>query len=514
METRDEEHAKRELSEIAEDNEDGMSIGKNMKEFAPEIDSGSTEAKYFPSCVREEAKEDQHLTQQDGMKYINHSCFEGRQQSDGYIEEPPHKYGSLLTSLSGKEGFQVSCSGDRMVLTGTNKEVANKHSDKLTQSEPYAQLNLPITSVGILQTSPYLTEMDKEQCPLCEPPANSRCSLDMLETDPHMMYLSTYPTGTNTALNDGYIPSDSSTASSGYASVASYKSHLTSTSNFATDESVAPKSSYIPSNLSTASSSYTSESGVSIYQCDSVASQMSCGTPQIDYVTDTSLCGSPVALRKIPEVSGYVTESLEPVLTHSLAKHSVDHKHSEDTIHSAVCIDIPDAYVDSDFNEDQYIPRTGSPSTTHNDLDSERAATESDCDKRSSTVVPLASSGYIPYPGQDEAALHDHSDNLSLGCEVCYTQEDKSAPTCRSSDDVTSSIDSQSHSSHNNIIEENHCSGLQSTSSHLNIHNDGTLSISVAAHLEETKGTLISESSFKSGYIDPSQLTFLQQMHN
>ena len=464
LRTRDDEHTKRELSAIMEDNEDGASVNKDMEEFTTEVGGERKDMNFVNSPGYVSQAEDftqRVLNPSHGANYdVDHGCSEIWAT---YVEEEPPKHlsgESLQTPSVDREEVQPSSSGyieectpDRVGLRSSGaKEVVETNPAEQTQSEPYAQLNLPITSVGILQTSPYLTEMDKEQCPLCEPPADSGCSLDMLETDPHMTSLSTYPTGTNTALNDGYIPSDSSTASSGYASVASYltstssyttdasvapnrsyvpsnfstassgyasesgvssyKSHLTSTSSFANDESAVPKSSYIPSSLSTASSGYASESGVSMYQRGSVASQMSCGTPQMphfgngwannDYVTDTSLCGSPVALRKIPEVSGYVTESLEPVLTHSLGKHSVDHKHSEDTIDSAVCIDTPDVYyVDSVFNEDQYILHTGS--TTHDDLDSERAATESDCDKRSSTVVPLASSG------QDEAALHDRS---------------------------------------------------------------------------------------------------------
>ena len=239
----------------------------------------------------------------------------------------------LHVPASSEGKFQVSPNGyveksarnDVVSVTGevvkTDVSACDEYTAKLTMLEPNSFAGvLSATSDGSVQTSPHQTQ-EIEQYPISELSAYTLFQLGKCSTHP------------KTAPKDDSIPTNCGTASSGNALKARYKSCVQLTSSYGTPTSVDPCSCRNTGNCSVTSSGYVSEFSTSMCKHGSSANHS----------------------RNIMEMSGYVTESLEPVPTLSLSKHSIIH--SKVSIEPSLSTGTPNACVDDD-------QLTGQPSIT------------------------------------------------------------------------------------------------------------------------------------------------------
>ena len=370
----DEQRAKRELSAIKEDNEDSTQGGQDMEDNFPKLCSESSETQDWsfpelPCYVMEAHNRPQHKSLPNS-KYdldVDHAFMEDKKQShrfcvsmkksasEGYIKHSLMPYPSInpLHVPASSEGiFQVSPNGyaeksarnDVVSVTGevvkTDVSACDEYTAKLTMLEPNSFAGvLSATSDGSVQTSPHQTQ-EKEQYPISELSAYTLFQLGKCSTHP------------KTAPKDDSIPTNCGTASSGNAR---YKSCVQLTSSYGTPTSVDPCSCRNTGNCSLTSSGYVSESSTSMYKHGSSANPS----------------------RNILEMSGYVTESLEPVPTLSLSKHSIIH--SKVSIEPSLSTATHNACVDDD-------QLAGQPSITPDHLHSEGCNADS-------RMIP---SGYVP----------------------------------------------------------------------------------------------------------------------
>jgi hypothetical protein len=412
----DEQQAKRELSIIMEDNEDSTLGGQEMEDIFPElcIESSETQDWSFAKLsgyVAEAVVEHNRLQHKSlpNSKYdldVDHAFMEDEKQShrfcegiketasDGYIKHPLMQYPSvnpLHVPASSEGKFQVSPNGyveksarnGVVSVTGevvkTDVSACDEYTAKLTMLEPNSFAGvLSATSNGSVQTSPHQTQ-EKE---ISEPSAYTLFQLGMHETDMHISPLFKFSTHPKTALRDDSISTNSGTASSGDAK--SCVLHLL-TSSYGTPTSVDPCSCRNTGNRSVTSSGYVSESSLSMYKHGSSANHS----------------------RNIMEMSGYVTESLEPVPTLSLSKHSIIH--SKVSIEPSLSTGTPDACV----NDDQL---TGQPSITPDHLHSEGCNADLEYNKGSK----MTPSGYVPYASHDEDATQHPSTPTAAPFTVTY----------------------------------------------------------------------------------------------
>ena len=327
----DEQRAKRELSAIMEDNEDSTQGGQHMEDNFPKLCSESSETQDWsfpelPCYVTEAHNRPQHKSLPNS-KYdldVDHAFTEDKKQS--------HKFCASMKK-SASEGYI-------------------KHS-----LMPYPSVNplhVPASSEGKFQVSPngYVEKSARNGV--------VSVTAEVVETDVSACDIHTSPvfkcsTHPKTAPKDDSIPTNGGTASSGNTLKARYKSCVLLTSSYGTPTSVDPCSCRNTGNRSVTSSEYVSESSLSMYKHDSSANHS----------------------RNILEMSGYVTESLEPVPTLSLSKHSIIH--SKVSIEPSLRTGTPDACVDDD-------QLAGQPSITPDQLCSEGCNADS-------RMIP---SGYVP----------------------------------------------------------------------------------------------------------------------
>ena len=493
LEVEDEPPIKRELSAIFEDNEDSTSYIESKNLESPSFLPNAASQAQKESNGTNSLAPDSYITSVRSRKY---GVYEGVGEQFSQIPEPD---GEVLPTVG---------SG--------NEQRNNAHLDEHDHPD--------LTVDSSLSTSPYLTEDNlrytasddggstnvlKTNLPL-EPsstiPTNTATNDEGYNGSTasggyiseagayklHMQSTSGHVTEVNMALgHSGYIPSNISTASSGYASECSYKSRVQSTSDDVTDTNVAPSSSgyipsdfstvssgygsqssykcrlqstlsyvtdptvgssssgYIPSNMSTVSSGYGSEAGgVSVHKYGSVTSQLSCGTPRMphfnsewangEYVPTTGQSGSqPAAASTAPSQEVSDKESSRPVTPLSLVK---DTKCDDVSLDSPICVGTPDGYVDSVFDD---TPLTKCPPNLQEDLKSKHPTSGTDHSKGGHYVTPVTSGDYIPYPSHNESTFADpssHTEELTLCCETCYTQDTES--TCTNSSYIKS-CDSQ-----------------------------------------------------------------------
>ena len=525
---RDDDHGKRELSAIIEGSEDGISVGRTTEEHFTETDSEYTERKgleisEYPGYLAQ-AHEDHDIVWQNP----NSTPYRLNEPSvcNGYIKDVQTDLPYPDSPLSDKEPSSggyiedscYSCVDSARLLESEHVADAGligggEHRDTLTQLESHSGGSPDET----LETTPQHTRvMMTEEYALNDPPSDSGISVGLLENGTNVVSLSRFPERAKPALNDGYIPSTISTTSSGYGSEAStsgYKSRFMSISSYATDTSAAPNSGYIPSTFSTASSGYASDSGVSRYKHGSLASELSYETPHMphfdngwsngDGVTDIGLCESPVThTGKISNVSGYVTESLEPVPRYPLNKH-LDLQ-SKVSVDSSLSTATPDACRDSVFHDDHF--------TEH--LEQSLNA-EHECSKGSG----VTHNGYIPYPGHEEAAMQDPSnltDELTLHCDIPNTQHCADAGAADSHSHTSPEITTRRTARTTATSEEEDC--VDGSHLHLDSCND---KIASQDYIDSGDNTCFkapvelfpNELSLKSGYIDPSELQLQSSVH-
>ena len=318
-------------------------------------------------------------------------------------------------------------------------------SDEPTRPDCAFDLESPDSSMDDQSTQPYSQDnINEKDVPLQEPAVDSGFSMDMMEVVPNM---ASFPGSHAANVHTGYIPSNSSMASSGYGSESGssiYQSRLASTSSYVTDASTA-LSAYIPSNTSTASSGYVSEASVSTYKRGSSASQVGCGTPRMpqfssigwgsnsEYLTESSLCGSPSPLtfsRKSSDMSGYVTESQEPVYKaqgdNETSPVSISLEHSKIKVDSLTYHSNADPYVENAVTKPQNAcPREKKASIVC--PPPEMSGSSADVIGSSSGYEDEetpASWGYIPYPDHHSdapSASHKQSsfsEDFQLSCET------------------------------------------------------------------------------------------------
>ena len=489
---KEDEHAKRELSSIEEDREESVSCNKEIN-FSSEMGE-STETKISELNLSTGYVSETGVTGTDGnvaqnfgnsVHGLNFSLEELCQQTlvdadrgdlgerkvsvscAGYVEEED------VAGGSGSQGYQNELSLQMPVIYNVGFEMTpsassgvyieesdpqqapamlpeieeEESSDEPTRPDCAFDLESPDSSMDGQSTQPHHSQdnINEKDVPLQEPAADSGFSMDMMEVESHM---ASFP-GSHAAnvAHTGYIQSNSSMASSGYGSESGssiYQSRLASTSSYVTDASTAP-SAYIPSNTSTASSGYVSEASVSTYKRGSSASQVGCGTPRMpqfssigwgsnsEYLTESSLCGSPSPLtfsRKSLDVTGYVTESQEPVYeaqgNNEISPVSVSLEHSKIGVDSLTYHSDADPYVESAVTKLQNAcPREKKASIVC--PPPEMSGSSGDVIGSSSGYedeeMP-ASWGYIPYPDHNsDVASTSHkqssfSEDRRLSCKT------------------------------------------------------------------------------------------------
>ena len=406
----EDELTKRELSIILEDNEDAVSnVSENraadrQTDLSKVVDSGLGRDTSMRGYVGLEATNPAALL----LEGMSQQLGEEDNQGENFAED-------LDVFLPAENLTQKFCTGYVM-----EDGLAEKRESGESGGE-----NVGVNTVEQSKSGPYIpvealhtssrAGVDMEQLPLAELPSGTE------DVPLNLPFTTTLGTRKNADI-DGYIPSNSSTTSSGYGSESvassSYKSRFLSTSSYNTDTSVGVSSCYyIPSNLSTTSSGYASESGTHpSHKRGSLSSQ--CDTPRMPqfgsswtnsgYIMDPSVCDSPpLGLAGRNEDSDQLTQSLEPSQPQ---KHSQRHEDRADSPMTT------EPCADSVFSEHHTTPSTG-------DITSESrgsSASTPDSDHNGQNGV---CAGYIPYPRYSKCTptTTDLRDTLNLEADVCET---------------------------------------------------------------------------------------------
>ena len=395
----DEEHRKRELSIIIEGNESAAVSRSNTEENIQSLEN-TRESTVQQIDRGDEGKGSEARDRMKRLQVTNPVALDMDEQLKGcggeYIiieESDVFLQSEVLNNRSSSSGSGGYITEDRLTPEGV-MELEEGMVQRCMGDQILASPHPP----PVVEDSPISTAVTSEDN------IDSKVVDNPLATTIH--HNSSSP-------NDGYIPSNFSTTSSGYGSESvassSYKSRFLSTSSYATDTSVGPGSSYIPSDISTVSSGYVSECGVSSQKRGSFASQY--GTPRMpqygsswtggDYITDVSLC-VPLTRNNLQD-SDHLMQPQEPKeLTISHMKHSPSHRRRKISY-------ISDAgyYVDSVFNDNDCCTSSLDATSNDNEQSSTGYITSSNPPLTSSDHRNIGhneiSQDYIPYPTYNES---------------------------------------------------------------------------------------------------------------
>jgi hypothetical protein len=295
------ESSKRQLSPIIEGNEDSASVEKNTKENDPNKNTDKRTGDN-PTTVRGEVKKG-YLNVEVTNPTIVVTTGQESSTFSGYIQESESSCNFNSKTKAGTECAEVT----KGRLEATNPGYITSSSEGVGGSGAYVEDSgvfwdlLPTKAeVELLHSSPSVVDHEpekeveslpeKEQCAITEEcVASDTCPLRNDSTHDNLSeqkLCASSVTGdsvplphpqlgisTSTAANDGYIPSNFSTTSSGYGSEEgnsssfSLRSRFLSTFSYVPDSSTANSTSgnecYVPSSVSTTSSGYySSESSV------------------------------------------------------------------------------------------------------------------------------------------------------------------------------------------------------------------------------------------------------------
>ena len=372
----DQDSSKRELSPIIEGNEDSLSVGKTTKEVETQ-----------PSVVVPEVNKEMvkgYLTVEE-----TNPAFLAMEGNSGSVYVDDSDVFTCLPVTAGE------------TLPGGLTDV---NSGAETKTEDCAEIDRTSADAQTADSGAYVDSSHASLAGAVRERVEGPQTTSEGSSLHHAWTIASGPS----AANDGYIPSNFSTTSSGYGSEEgnssgfSYKSRLTSASSYITDSSLPTSGCYVPTSVSSPSSGYASESGVN--KRGSLASQLSCDTPHMppigsdgcwthsQYVNKGSSNSLAQTGREVSDPPPLSTG--EPLQSHS---------------HQQLCSKSSTAsgsYVDSVFpdctTDVEHV--SSSPDPLNATGSSERGA------------IVASSSGYIPYPSTEQT---NNSSCLQQTIERC-----------------------------------------------------------------------------------------------
>ncbi|CAI8027301.1 Uromodulin, partial [Geodia barretti] len=297
------ESSKRQLSPIIEGNEDSASVEKNAKENDPNKNTDKHTGNN-PTTVKGEVKKGYLNVEVTNPTIV---VITGQESStfSGYVQESESSCNFNSETKAGTECAEITKgrleAANPGYITSSSEGVDGGSGAYVEDSGAFWDLPPTKAEVELLHSSPSVVDhepekeveslSEKEQCSITEEHAASdTCPLHSGPTHDSLseqkpcaspvtgdsVPLPHPPLGsisTSTAANDGYIPSNFSTTSSGYGSEEGNSSSFSLRSRFFSTYSYVPDSStaysisgsegYVPSSVSTTSSGYySSESSV------------------------------------------------------------------------------------------------------------------------------------------------------------------------------------------------------------------------------------------------------------
>ena len=289
----DYDHSKRELSAITEANEDGISDFQD--EEVHDTNLHDSELRLSQSADSRDENNCHSILVSGSHGHEGETGGETTESSSGYIKEANTGVVACLHRPPSRHSSS-SCTAEGNTERGDSPE---GNGPEQTQTDSFVHMSDFSRTLHVNNNS------------LDGPPADGGISVSTIPlTYSHLPSLLHSEAQPNSTVNDGYIPTGSISTCSGYVTETdnSSSTHFSSASSCITNSGISAGSSYIPSHPSTTSSGYASEPCISVDKRGSHDSQLSHHTPRMpmfcsewangDYVTESSLSGSPLALTR------------------------------------------------------------------------------------------------------------------------------------------------------------------------------------------------------------------------